>query len=307
MIEENIFPSLEELVSVVIVTYNSSTTVVETLESIKEQTYQNIELIVTDDCSSDNTIEVVKKWLETNACRFVRTQIVTTKVNTGIAGNNNRGIKSTTGKWVKPIAGDDCLLPLAISANMAYIASHPNVRFVISKCQAMGDIEAAKKCAWFNSDKYFLKLSHFERKILLCYFSFVPASATFINKESFLRLGGYDERIQLVDDWPFWLKVFHSNEKVGYLSEETIKYRFSDSSLSQPGKQLSERYMNDYKKSLLVAKDYLNSHSILVRWHARTFDYKNKKHTLLAYLLYFTNIFNPYLYLWIRMKLKISF
>ena len=50
------------LVSVVVVVYNSSETVVETLDTILKQTYRNIELIVADDCSTDDTVKIVKSW-----------------------------------------------------------------------------------------------------------------------------------------------------------------------------------------------------------------------------------------------------
>ena len=56
----------EPLVSICVITYNSSKTVVETLESIKNQSYSNIELVVSDDCSPDNTVELVQQWLEKN-------------------------------------------------------------------------------------------------------------------------------------------------------------------------------------------------------------------------------------------------
>ena len=58
------------LVSIIVITYNSSKYVLETLESAKAQTYQNIELIVTDDCSNDNTVEICRKWIEENKERF---------------------------------------------------------------------------------------------------------------------------------------------------------------------------------------------------------------------------------------------
>ncbi len=51
------------LVSIIVCTYNSSKYVLETLESAKEQTYQNVELIVSDDCSTDNTVELCRKWI----------------------------------------------------------------------------------------------------------------------------------------------------------------------------------------------------------------------------------------------------
>ena len=98
---------LSPLVSIVIITYNSSTTIVETLDSVKRQTYSNIELIVSDDCSADNTVEVVKGWMERNKSRFVRAKLIESDVNTGVAVNLNRGNKDARGIWLKSIAGDD--------------------------------------------------------------------------------------------------------------------------------------------------------------------------------------------------------
>ena len=80
----------QPLVSVPVITYNSSKFVLETLESIKAQTYQNIELIISDDCSTDNTVELCQKWVEENKERFVRTQIITSDLNTGVSANGYR-------------------------------------------------------------------------------------------------------------------------------------------------------------------------------------------------------------------------
>ena len=71
------------LVSVVVVVYNSSETVVETLDTILKQTYRNIELIVTDDCSTDDTVKIVKSWMIENHKRFARCGIVKNKKNFG--------------------------------------------------------------------------------------------------------------------------------------------------------------------------------------------------------------------------------
>ena len=82
--------TLQPLVSIVIITYKSSAYVLETLESAKAQTYRNIELIVTDDCSPDNTVEICKDWIENNKDCFVRTELITVPENTGISLNCNR-------------------------------------------------------------------------------------------------------------------------------------------------------------------------------------------------------------------------
>ena len=71
----------QPLVSVTVITYNSSKTVLETLDSIKAQTYQNLELIVSDDCSTDDTVELCRNWIEQNKERFVRTELLTVEKN----------------------------------------------------------------------------------------------------------------------------------------------------------------------------------------------------------------------------------
>ena len=75
------------IVSVVVITYNSADYVLETLESIKKQTYKNIELIITDDKSKDNTIEICNKWLDENSKEFIKSRII-------ITANGNRDHQS---------------------------------------------------------------------------------------------------------------------------------------------------------------------------------------------------------------------
>ena len=110
----------QPLVSIIVITYNSSKYVLETLESAKAQTYQNIELIVSDDCSTDNTVEICREWIEKNKKRFLRTELITSEKNTGIPANCNRGVKAAQGEWVKLIAGDDILCNNCIEANIEY-------------------------------------------------------------------------------------------------------------------------------------------------------------------------------------------
>ena len=64
------------LVSVIVITYNSSKFVLETLESIYNQTYSNIELIISDDCSSDETINICQNWLYKNKNRFKNIELI---------------------------------------------------------------------------------------------------------------------------------------------------------------------------------------------------------------------------------------
>lgn len=109
------------LVSVVVITYKSANTILETLESFKQQTYKNIELIVSDDCSPDNTVEVVEEWIKNNSSYFVTVQLLKNSQNIGPSGNLNRGIKAATGEWIKSLAGDDTVTPDAIAKYVEYL------------------------------------------------------------------------------------------------------------------------------------------------------------------------------------------
>ena len=122
------------LVSIVVITYNSSKYVLETLESIKAQTYQNIELIISDDCSTDNTFEICKEWLLINKSRFKKAELVTTSRNGGIAANVNNAIKYCKGTWIKNIAGDDILFNTCIDD---YILLQHRNNFYFDKSQCL--------------------------------------------------------------------------------------------------------------------------------------------------------------------------
>ena len=102
-------PTNNVLVSVVVLTYNSSTTIIETLNSVKEQTYSNIELIITDDASSDTTIDICRQWLDLNGKYFFNFCLITVEFNTGLPANCNRALNASKGEWIKFIAGDDSL------------------------------------------------------------------------------------------------------------------------------------------------------------------------------------------------------
>ena len=110
------------LVSIVVITYNSVRFVLETLESIKKQTYNNIELIISDDASTDRTVEVCKTWIDDNYRRFKRTKLITVHRNTGIPANFNRGVMAAKGAWIKTIAGDDVLYQNCILDNLCHIS-----------------------------------------------------------------------------------------------------------------------------------------------------------------------------------------
>lgn len=223
------------LVSVAVITYNSSKTVIETLESIQAQTYQNIELIISDDYSKDDTVKICKEWVEENLNRFVRVEIVESPVNTGVSANGNRAEDACRGDWVKPIAGDDVLLPWCIEVYMGYIEEHPEAKVLFGRVKAFGasdDINERFNTSVF--DYAFLKKGPTEQlSRLLCSNNYIPAAAFFYNRV-YVRSTGIrnDERIPLLEDWPKWINMLRKGIVFDVIDSDVVRYRISESSLS---------------------------------------------------------------------------
>lgn len=225
----------QPLVSVPVVTYNSALFILETLESIKAQTYQNIELIISDDCSTDNTIELCQKWIEENKKRFIRTQIITVAENTGVSANLNRAEAACQGEWIKGIAGDDLLLPDCIENCINHILENPDVVYLFGKIEAFGASE--------ERNEYFAKkvfdYSFFDLDIneqlerLVFGENCVPASTCFYNRKKAIEYNvTNDERIPLLEDWPKWINILELGIHLDFMDEILVRYRIHENSLS---------------------------------------------------------------------------
>ena len=240
------------LVSVLVVTFNSGTTIIETLESIKRQTYKNIELIITDDGSVDNTINLCKQWLDSNGIFFKNQQLITASANTGIPANCNRGLKAANGVWIKLIAGDDTLKDTCIQINMDYVALNNEIEILQTEADLY--IETFVKTNFRNTlpvdFKEFFELSNGEMQYKFLKnvgYAFCSPSI-FIKKSTVEKAGGFDERYRFMEDLPLWLKLTKMNIKFFYLPISTVNYRSHDKSVARNGKKYTDT---------LYAKNYL--------------------------------------------------
>ena len=223
------------LVSVPVVTYNSSKTILETLESIKAQTYPNIELIISDDCSKDNTVEICREWLEKNGSRFTRTELLIVPQNTGVSANINRAEVACQGEWAKGIAGDDILMPNCIQDCMDYVKEHPDTIYLVGRMEGFGRSqeevdEYMNRCF----DYSFFDLSADEQyRRLVFRGNCVPAPAVFYNIKRVRELNiTNDERIPMVEDYPKWMNVTKKGIRLHVLDKTIVRYRLSENSIS---------------------------------------------------------------------------
>ncbi len=232
-------------VSVVVTSYNSSMFIEETLESVKAQTYPDIELIVSDDGSTDDTVEKARRWLEANAARFVRTDVVTVPVNTGVSANCNRSMAATHSEWVKFIAGDDILLPGCLEDNLRYVAAHPETSILFSYVRLYRNVfdedcfvgSVPSSFPHNIMDRRFSARDQYQLLLLSDRIRFTPSY--FFRKQALLSVGGYDESNTQVEDYPMWLKLTSAGYRLEFMEKETVGYRQHDRALNnREGKTL---------------------------------------------------------------------
>lgn len=234
------------LVTICVVTYNASKYVLETLECAYNQTYPSLALVISDDYSRDDTVAIVKEWVtqERVQNRFQNIEVITVPKNTGVSANCNRCIAAIPSDWFKFIAGDDILYPNCIEDNMAFVASNPEAQIIFSQVKLYQDEFQEQnyiKTTPFDFPNTLMdeKLSAKDQYHLLLLSDRIHYTPSFFsNKQALLAVGGYDEADRLVEDYPMWLKLTGSGERLYYFHKITVGYRIHAKATNNTGDEV---------------------------------------------------------------------
>lgn len=265
-------------ISVCVISHNSESTILDTLNSVFYQSYRDIELIISDDCSTDKTIEICHNWEKNYASRFSNFVIVSSSTNKGVAANCNQALRRVSSEWIKFIAGDDALLPNCLSDNIRYVAEqkfnnvlavHSNVAYYKENFNLenhLGDSILGQLILGNEELNARDQLLLFVRRM-------VPmAPAFFLNAEILRKLNLFDESLPY-EDGPLCIKLAENGIKFHFLNIVTVKYRIHNS-LSNSGSDFI--FKSIYKKEKLVFDKLLKPHLTKVEIMAYVGTYKLK-------------------------------
>ena len=237
------------IVSIIVVSYNSSKYIYNTLESILNQTYPTIELIITDDHSSDNTIGIVEAWCKVNRNRFISVKVLKSEKNRGTACNVNKGIFASNGWWVKTLAADDVLerdyvqeMIMFMSTNDIAVA-YSNVIYIDSEGRKIS--ANTPYCSKFNSGI----LSSLQQRDILMRYNPVFAPSLIFTREVIEKHGVFDERYPFCEDLFYLIKITTQGEKIYYNPKYLLRYRKHIGSV-QTKREIISRYELDYLNGL---------------------------------------------------------
>ena len=246
------------LVSIVVVTYNSSKTVLDTLDSIAAQTYNNLELIVSDDYSKDDTVQVVKTWIAENKKRFIRVQLLTVENNTGTVKNCNRGCIAAKGDWIKSIAGDDMLKSNCIQTFIEFTKVTPDCRMCCCDLDVFstGNDDITKIKELYSSYFNHVREPQLEQWNRVKYNLTLPGPGYFYSRDLYEEVGGFDEEYILLEETPFVFNVLKHGYRIYPIDEKLVLYRISPSSVCR------DTYSNTYKILLSDKCRFFKKHQL---------------------------------------------
>ena len=200
-------------ITVIIPAYNCEKYIPEAIDSVLKQTYQDFELIIVDDGSTDNTREIVKEYIgkNPNKIRYFYQE------NKGVSSARNKGIEESKGEFCAFLDDDDYFLPEFLEKCLIYLKKN-DYDFIILKCyyRKIVDGEGNYKLLQYVRDD-FPKNSQELYKIL--FKRFVGCVKMLVKKSCFEKHGSFDESITYVNDWDIWLQFAKAGLKAGLVPE----------------------------------------------------------------------------------------
>lgn len=201
-----------EKISVVIPTYNRAEMLKQSVESVRCQTWENIEIIIVDDASEDDTRSVCEELCHADD----RVSCVRLPQNSGAAQARNEGAGRASGSWIAFQDSDDHWRPEKLQHQMAYAARHPEFGMVY--CPFLVQMESGTG-RYPGDDMADLEGDLFGA--LLCR-NTIGTPTMLLKRELFEELGGFDPAFQNLEDWEFVLR-FSKRYQIGYLDEVLVE------------------------------------------------------------------------------------
>jgi glycosyltransferase involved in cell wall biosynthesis len=246
----------QPLVSICIPCYNASATIGETLDAVVNQTYKNLEIIISDDKSTDNTVEILKDYANLDS----RIRLILNEKNADVVGNYNKAIESACGEYLKLQCADDLYTPDCIEKEVNIFLTYPDKKLVMVTSEKWIINQQGKrlfqkkflgKGGWYDGMKAVKKSIRWGTNIFGepgC-----PLVRTDVTQKEMIDV---PKELTYASEWDWWCRILrHGNLWV--IKEPLFLYRIvetSDSVKNQRWKQakVSNRWVKEYVDKKIV-------------------------------------------------------
>lgn len=237
------------LVSVIIPSYNYARFIRETLDSLTAQTYQNWECFVVDDGSKDNTQQIVNEFVEQDKrIRYIYQN------NAGQAAARNNALRTAKGKYVQFLDADDLLEPSKLERQVEFLEAHPEIDLVYGETRFFRNEFPAERRYSLREENlpWMPKISGSGIDIIekLVEHNIFTVSSPLVRKTVIDAVGEFDARLNPVEDWDYWMRCAVAGVSMRYLEAENAMDLIRIHALSST----QNLRMGDYKRYLMRRK-----------------------------------------------------
>lgn len=239
-----------ERVSVIMPCYNDGAYIMEAIQSVQEQTYPNIELIVIDDGSDDQTTINILKNLKSDGIKVLHTKHLRP------AGARNAGIEASTGKYIMPVDSDDRIERDYIEKAVQAMKDDPRRGVVYCHADLFGERSGPWELPEYSLDS-----------MLLDNVVFVTA---LFKKEDWVTVGGFRTNMEHgMEDYDFWLSILELGRDIYQLPEVLFHYRIKKASrttqFQENAEIVKQVYRDIYRQHPILYDRYQNQYAIILR------------------------------------------
>lgn len=211
-------------VSFVIPSHNYGRYLPEAIESLLGQTYPDLEVLIVDDASTDDSVAIAEGYLTDGRVRLVRHA-----ENKGNIATYNDGLQAATGDLIGLLSADDfAARPDAVERQVAVFEANPTVGFVHTAFDIVDD--ASTPVDSFDPSPADSVRAGLDEFVRLCFDCYVSASGTLVRTSCHTAVGYYDPRLPVSADWDLWLRL-STRFDVGYVADRSYAYRIHPSNM----------------------------------------------------------------------------
>lgn len=219
----------EPKVSILIPCFNQESVIAETVLSALNQTYENIEVVVSDDASTDGTPDLLETLQKQHHPKL---KVLLHDTNLGVTKNHTRGLLECTGELIAFLDGDDLFLPEKVEKQVAFMQARPDCTICYHNVDVFDSATGKSMYLW--SDRIGARQGTI--KDLIRFGNYLPAVSVMVRKKD-LPPAGYDERIKVYSDWLLWLCALNiGGGHICYMDDALAKYRRHTGNLTNVSK-----------------------------------------------------------------------
>jgi glycosyltransferase involved in cell wall biosynthesis len=244
------------LISVIIPAYNAERTIVETIQSVQQQTFQDFELIVINDGSKDRTLDLLQD------IKDERVKIFSYK-NSGLPTARNRGITQFKGEFIAFLDADDLWTPDKLELQLAVLKQHPKAGVAYSWTCFMDMDEQGKATSFHPSPPYTFEGNVYDKLLVSDFIH--SGSNTLIRKQVIDSVGGFDPTLKSCEDWDYWLRL-SAHWSFVVVPKHQILYRRTPGAMSSKVEVMKEAALIATEKAYQAAPpelQYLKSQKLI--------------------------------------------